>query len=436
MSREDGGEYHWMRVDAYLFYSEESQSIHMFAYRKNIDREKKKELQAATDEMTGLYSKKVTERLIKKRILENGNVMSAFFIFDIDNFKQVNDTFGHSFGDFCICRFARTLQDNFGKEDILGRIGGDEFVAFSRVSSREEAENRAEAFTRMLNMLLQQDDNRCRITASLGVALYPADGGSFEKLYLSADEALYRTKLKGKNGYTLKDELAQKDEEAQKDEVAQKDGEAQKDGAAQKDEDDWADSSVAVMQSQIQPHFLYNSLIGIKQLCDTDPGKASDALQHFCLFLRQNLESLSDMNLIPFEKEMIHVREFLYLEKMRFGDKLLVETELSATDFLMPSLTLQPLVENAVRHGIRKKKGSGTVTIKTEKRGESVIITVADDGDGFETGEMPDDGRLHLGISNVKKRLEAQCKGSLQIQSKRGVGTVAVVTLPLRRNVI
>ena len=142
------------------------------------------------------------------------------------------------------------------------------------------------------------------------------------------------------------------------------------------------------------------------------------------------------MNLIPFEKEMIHVREFLYLEKMRFGDKLLVETELSATDFLMPSLTLQPLVENAVRHGIRKKKGSGTVTIKTEKRGESVIITVADDGDGFETGEMPDDGRLHLGISNVKKRLEAQCKGSLQIQSKRGVGTVAVVTLPLRRNVI
>ena len=418
MSREDGGEYRWMRVDAYLFYSEESRSVHMFAYRKNIDREKKKELLAATDEMTGLYSKKVTERLIKKQILESGNVIYAFFIFDIDNFKQVNDTFGHSFGDFCICRFTQTIRDHFGTEDILGRIGGDEFVAFTKVSGREEANRRAEELTGLLNMLLQKDDNRCRITASLGVALYPADGVSFEELYLSADEALYRTKQRGKNGYTLKEE-----ETGKRGETPLWPGDA------------WPDNSLAVMQSQIQPHFLYNSLIGIKQLCDTDPGRASEALQHFCLFLRQNLESLSDMNLIPFEKEMIHVREFLYLEKMRFGDKLSVETRLLATDFLLPSLTLQPLVENAVRHGIRKKKGGGTVTIKTEESGQEVIITVADDGAGFDTGKMPEDGQLHLGLSNVRKRLEAKCGGSLQIQSKRGVGTVATIILPLRRNV-
>ncbi len=418
MISEKGEDYHWMRVDAYLFYSEESRSIHMFAYRKNIDREKRKELLASTDEMTGLLSKKVTERLIRKKILKCGDESHAFFIFDIDNFKQVNDSFGHSFGDSCICKFANLLRECFQEGDILGRIGGDEFVAFVAVSGREQVEEMAETFSRRLNLIVEEDGTVNRLTASQGIALYPEDGRSFEELYRRADEALYRTKEWEKSGYTIREPEVRGDWEER----------------TRRTKEAMADSRAAVMLSQVQPHFLYNSLIGIKQLCDTEPGKASDALQHFCNFLKQNMESLSDRNLIPFEREMAHVQEFLYLEQMRFGERVKVETEILESDFRLPSLTLQPMVENAVHHGIMKKKGSGTVTIKTEKKEDDIVITIADDGAGFDVHHVRDDGRMHLGIANVRKRLEIQCGGSLLIESEVGTGTVVTMILPQRRN--
>lgn len=115
-------------------------------------------------------------------------------------------------------------------------------------------------------------------------------------------------------------------------------------------------SRIAIMMSQIQPHFLFNALTGIKQLCDTDPKKASVALEHFSYFLRGNLDSLSDSNLITFDKELEHVQDYLYLEKLRFEDRLNIHMEIETTDFLLPSLTLQPIVENAVRHGITRKR--------------------------------------------------------------------------------
>lgn len=164
-------------------------------------------------------------------------------------------------------------------------------------------------------------------------------------------------------------------------------------------EQELADSRISVMLSQVQPHFLYNALTGIRQLCNTDPRRASDALGHFAYYLRGNMDSLSDTQLIPFEKEMEHVRDYLYLEEMRFGDRLHVRMELEFLDFWMPPLTLQPIVENAVRHGITKKKSGGTLTIRTERAQTSVIVTVHDDGIGFELSTLLTDGRSHVGIA-------------------------------------
>lgn len=101
---------------------------------------------------------------------------------------------------------------------------------------------------------------------------------------------------------------------------------------------------------------LYNSLLSIKQLCDTQPRKASIALEHFSYFLRGSLNSLSDTRLIPFEKELSHVRDYLYLEKMRFEERLNIEWDITFSDFLLPPLTLQPIVENAVRYGITERE--------------------------------------------------------------------------------
>ena len=200
---------------------------------------------------------------------------------------------------------------------------------------------------------------------------------------------------------------------------------------ARRTEQELAEARVSIMLSQIQPHFLYNSLAGIKELCDAGEQQASStALEHFAYYLRGNMDSLSDTRLIPFSKEVSHVKDYLYLEKMRFEDRLIIVWELDVTDFLLPPLTLQPIVENAVRHGITEKKDGGTLTIRSEETDRGVLITVTDDGVGFDPDAPQTDGRSHVGIQNVKSRLQSQCGGTLTIESQCGIGTKAAIILP------
>ena len=203
---QDGENYHWMRIDAYIFYSTEDNCLHMFTYRKNIDDEKARELKASMDGMTGLLSKTATEEYIRKILSEKPDELYAFFIFDIDNFKQVNDRFGHAFGDQCIREFASIIRSYFRSGDIVGRIGGDEFAVFIPVPDAQWAENKARALKDALNMTCS--DNHCpdvkwQLSASMGVAFYPSAGTGFTDLYRAADSALYDTKKRGKNGYTI-----------------------------------------------------------------------------------------------------------------------------------------------------------------------------------------------------------------------------------------
>lgn len=190
-------------------------------------------------------------------------------------------------------------------------------------------------------------------------------------------------------------------------------------------------SKVAVMLSQIQPHFLYNSLVVIRHLCKIDPKAAEETVVEFSDYLRGNLDSLSLNEPIPFERELRHVQTYLKIEKKRFGDKLMINYDIKAMDFLIPALTLQPIVENAVRYGITKKEHGGTIEIKTEETEDSILITVTDDGAGFVINENPkDDERSHIGIDNARSRLAMMCNGTLDIQSKSGVGTIVVITIP------
>lgn len=200
---QDGQTYHWMRIDAHIFYSAEDDSIHMFTYRKNIDAEKQKELLANIDEMTKCYTKKATERMIEGQLAKDSGAAHAFFIFDIDNFKQANDRFGHAFGDLCIRKFSGIIKAHFREQDIIGRIGGDEFAAFIPIPDIAWAETKAQELADALNIVCTDDTARWNISASIGVSIAPDDGTDFAALYQSADAALYRTKQKGKNGFTL-----------------------------------------------------------------------------------------------------------------------------------------------------------------------------------------------------------------------------------------
>lgn len=201
---QDGKNWHWMRIDAHVFYSPDDDSVHMFTYRKNIDAEKQKEALANIDEMTGCFTKKATERMIDRALGRHPDTAYAFFIFDIDNFKQANDGFGHAFGDRCIREFSATIRKHFREHDIVGRIGGDEFVAFIPIPDAQWAEEKARELVAALNFVCSDGSAHWKISASIGVAIAPADGNRFFELYQNADAALYQSKQGGKNAFTIR----------------------------------------------------------------------------------------------------------------------------------------------------------------------------------------------------------------------------------------
>lgn len=189
-------------------------------------------------------------------------------------------------------------------------------------------------------------------------------------------------------------------------------------------------SRISIMLSQLQPHFLFNVLNSIYYLCGTQPDKARGVVDKFSTYLRENLESLDQKDLIPFRRELDHIQTYLELEKIRFEEELSVVYDIQTENFLLPVLTVQPLVENAVKHGITKKQGGGVLTLSTREEPGCFVITVSDTGVGFEPEHYQEDVKLHIGIENVRLRLEDMVGGILNITSSPGKGTTAVVTIP------
>lgn len=192
-----------------------------------------------------------------------------------------------------------------------------------------------------------------------------------------------------------------------------------------KQKSELAESRMSIMLSQIRPHFLYNSIGAIRELCRVDPERAREALGDFAHYLRGNMDTLAIKEMIPFKKELDHIEAYLKLEKMRFGDKLSVVYNIEEEDFLIPPLTVQPLVENAVKHGIcNLESDDGILVLSTHREDDCIVICIADNGVGFDSEELSkDDGRSHIGIDNVRDRLSLMANGKLTIESAPGKGT-------------
>ena len=191
-----------------------------------------------------------------------------------------------------------------------------------------------------------------------------------------------------------------------------------------------SESNNSLVLSQIQPHFLYNALTSIYRLCDVKPEAAKEAVSNFSKYLRGNLDSIKQTKMISFADELKHLQAYLSLEKIRYDDDLDIKYDIKATEFFIPPLTVQPLVENAVNHGIGDLPGGGLVTISTEEKRDYYEIRVSDNGVGFDPETVPEDGRSHLGIMNVRSRLNIMCHGTLDIKSAPGDGTVAIIQIP------
>ena len=191
-----------------------------------------------------------------------------------------------------------------------------------------------------------------------------------------------------------------------------------------------AEQRIQIMMSQIQPHFLYNTLSTIQALCQTDPDKAFTVTENFGKYLRQNLNSLGQPNLIPMQKEIEHTRLYSEIEMVRFPN-IHVEYDIKDEDFDVPALLVQPLVENAIRHGVRIRE-KGLVTVSTRKTPEYHIIVVKDNGKGFDINALPKMEETHVGLRNVQERVEKMCGGTMTIISRIDSGTTITIRLPLR----
>lgn len=158
--------------------------------------------QATMDSLTGLLNKKSTEESIKRQL--ETNLLSALIIIDVDDFKYVNDHCGHDKGDLYLQRISDCLKEQFRKDDIIGRIGGDEMMVFmSNLTSEEDVCVKVEKFLKRVNGLIEEFDQLPKTSCSIGIAFYPQHGKTFETLYSHADEALYKIKKSGKSDYCV-----------------------------------------------------------------------------------------------------------------------------------------------------------------------------------------------------------------------------------------
>ena len=188
------------------------------------------------------------------------------------------------------------------------------------------------------------------------------------------------------------------------------------------------ENRVAIMLSQIQPHFIYNTLGTIERMCLKDPQKANELVRNFSLYLRGNFSELDSVTPIRFAEELKHVEHYANIEKVRFPD-MKIEYKIEATEFVLPALSVQPLVENAIKHGLMGLETGGTVVIHSYETPTHFCVEVKDDGVGFDLG-LPMDGKKHVGLRNIRGRLEAMVDGELLLESERGVGTKAVIMIP------
>lgn len=189
-----------------------------------------------------------------------------------------------------------------------------------------------------------------------------------------------------------------------------------------------AQQRVRIMMSQIQPHFLYNTIATFKALCRTEPEKAAAVAEKFGQYLRDNLDSLSSEELIPVEKELEHTRVYADIEMVRF-ENIRVEYKIEDMGYSLPTLTIQPIVENAIRHGVRiREEGIVRVCLCLSEQYHEIVVS--DNGIGFDISKTNNSKGTHIGIKNVRERIEKLCGGTMTVDSVPDKGTTVTIRIP------
>lgn len=178
---------------------------------------------------------------------------------------------------------------------------------------------------------------------------------------------------------------------------------------------------------QMRPHFIYNTMTSIYYLIDQDKDKAQQVILNFTNYLRKNFTAIANESTVPFSEELEHTQAYLYIEKVRFDGKLFIEFDTPYNEFKIPPLTLQPIVENAVKHGVDPELEPLHIIVHTRKIKNGVEVIVEDTGPGFNNA---DNNEPHIALNNIRERLKMMCGGKLTVSARTGGGTVVSIFIP------
>ena len=205
-------------------------------------------------------------------------------------------------------------------------------------------------------------------------------------------------------------------------------------------EEELYETRIRTMIQQIRPHFIYNTLSSIYVLCKNHSPRTLPVLEDFMNYLQANFTAVAADKPIPFADELKHTKAYLAVESARHSELLNVTYDTPHTDFSLPALTLQPIVENAVKHGSGSERVRLDISIHTEKTADGSVITVTDNGPGFDAASAAETGTVtaafleqketHIGLANVRERLELMCQGSLSVASVPEAGTTVTILIP------
>ena len=185
-----------------------------------------------------------------------------------------------------------------------------------------------------------------------------------------------------------------------------------------------------LIQSQMKSHFIFNTLGAIRTMIVSQPNTAYNMMTDFTKYLRANISNISPNEQIPFSQELDHIKAYANIEKQRFQNRLEVVYDIKCTNFVIPPLSVEPLVENAVKHGVCKRVEGGTVRIATKETDDKYIVTVSDDGVGFDPAILDDESKKgSVGLKYIKIRLETLAHAEFTIQSIPGKGTIAMISI-------
>ena len=188
-----------------------------------------------------------------------------------------------------------------------------------------------------------------------------------------------------------------------------------------------AHQRASVMALQMRPHFIYNTMMSIYYLCKQDADKAQQVTLDFTSYLRKNFTAIASEELVPFKDELEHARAYLAVEQAQHEDMLYVDYDTLHTDFSVPSLTLQPLVENAVKHSLDPNGDPLHIYVRTQQTDKASAIIVENNGLDYQPSN---DNEPHIALANIRQRLQIMCKGELTIATREGGGTIVKVIIP------